>query len=115
MFGLILEIRLVFLNSTMVTGTYWSESAMHQSVCVCTVHMWLSFTCFFVSLLVWPDDGAEAGEDQCTQSAGSFLWSAVIVQGVLAQHKPVTTLLNPCSSHLAEQPPFRKETKNHVI
>lgn len=61
-------------------------------------------TCLFVRLLIWPDDGAEAGEDQRAQSAGSFLWSAVVVEGVLAQHEPVPTLLDPVSSHLQQQP-----------
>lgn len=59
---------------------------------------WL--TRLLVGLLVWPDDRAEVGEDQCAQSAGAFLWSAVVVEGVLAQHKPVSTLLDPAASHL---------------
>lgn len=71
----------------------------YAAVCLC---MSVLFTCFLVSLLVWPDDRAEVGEDQCTQSAGSFLWSTVVVKGVLAQHKPVPALLNPGSPHFPQ-------------
>lgn len=77
------------------------ESAMRQPVCV-------PLTCLLVCLLVWPDDRAEVGEDQCAQSTGSFLWSTVVVEGVLAQHEPVPTLLDPVASHLPQQPPFKK-------
>lgn len=73
---------------------------MHQPVCV-------PLTCLLVRLLVWPDDRAEVGEDQRAQSAGSFLWSTVVVEGVLTQHEPVPTLLDPVSSHLQQQPPFK--------
>lgn len=73
---------------------------MHQPVCV-------QLTCLLVRLLVWPDDRAEVGEDQRAQSAGSFLWSTVVVERVLTQHEPVPTLLDPVSSHLQQQPPFK--------
>lgn len=59
-----------------------------------------TLTCLFVFLLVWPDDGAETGEDQRAKSARSFLWSAVIIEGILAQNEPVAPLLDPVSSHL---------------
>lgn len=80
---------------------------MHQHICV-------PLTSLLVCLLVWPDDRAEVSEDQSAQSAGSFLWSAVVVQGVLAQHKPVPTLLDPISSHLPQQPPFKSKIQTHV-
>lgn len=63
-------------------------------------------TCLLECLLVWPDDGAEAGKNQRAKSASSFLRSAVVVKGVLAQHEPVATLLDPVSSHLQQQPSF---------
>lgn len=75
--------------------SYWTLQAFvheHESA--------VRLTRLLVGLLVWPDDGAEAGEDQRAQSAGSFLWSTVVVQGVLAQHEPVPTLLDPVASHL---------------
>lgn len=65
-----------------------------------------ALTCFLVCLLVWPDNRAEVGEDQRSQSAGAFLRSTVVVEGVLAQHEPVPTLLDPVSSYLKQQPPF---------
>lgn len=77
-----------------------NESAMHQPVCV-------PLTRFLVCLLVWPDDRAEVGEDQRAQSAAAFLRSGVVVEGVLAQHKPVSTLLDPVASHLSQQPPCK--------
>lgn len=73
---------------------------MQKPVCV-------TLTRLFVCLLVWPDDRAEVVEDQRAQSAGSFLWSTVVIQGVLAQHEPVPTLLDPVASHLPQQPPFK--------
>lgn len=78
------------------------ESAMRQAVCV-------PLTRLLICLLVWPDDRAEVGEDQRAQSAGSFLWSAVVVEGILAQHEPVPTLLDPVASHLPQQPPFKSD------
>lgn len=72
------------------------------------VHTSVSLTRLLVGLLVWPNDRAEVGEDQCAQSAGSFLWSTVVVEGVLAQHKPVPPLLDPVASHLSQQPSFNK-------
>lgn len=68
-------------------------------------------TSLLVGLLVWPDDRAEVGEDQRAQSACSFLRSTVVVEGVLAQHEPVPTLLDPVASHLPQQPPFKEEKK----
>lgn len=67
----------------------------------------VSLTRLLVGLLIWPDDGAEIGEDQRAQSAGSFLRSAVVVQGVLAQHEPVPALLDPAAAHLPQQPPCK--------
>lgn len=72
-----------------MTGIYREYRQVHKSMsqlcislsvyCNCTyIHALL--TCFFVGLFVRPDDGAEVGEDQCSQSAGSFLWSAVVVE-----------------------------------
>lgn len=65
-----------------------------------SVHQSVTLTCLFVFLLVWPDDRAETGKDQRAKPAGSFLRSTVIVQGILAQHKPVPPLLDPVPSHL---------------
>lgn len=94
----------VLLDFAVITGKYrgaWVSDA--------AVRLWMSvlLTCFLVRLFVWPDDRAEVGEDQCAQSAGSFLWSTVVVKRVLAEHKPVPTLLNPGSPHFPQQPTFK--------
>lgn len=59
-------------------------------------------TCLFVGLLIGPDDGTEAGEDQRAQPPGSFLGAAIVVKGVLAQHEPVAPLLDPVPPHLQQ-------------
>lgn len=77
---------------------------MHQPLSLLGGQTSASLTRLLVGLLVWPDDRAEVGEDQRAQSAGSFLRAAVVVQGVLTQHKPEPTLLDPVASHLPQQP-----------
>lgn len=59
-------------------------------------------TCLLVGLLIGPDDGAEAGEDQRAQPAGSFLGATVVVEGVLAQYEPVAPLLDPVAPHFQQ-------------
>lgn len=86
------------------------ESAMPQADAIIYIHMCQLLTCFLVGLLVGPDDGAEVGEHQRAQSTGSLLRSGVVVEWVLAQHEPVPTLLNPVSSNLPQQPPFKERT-----
>lgn len=73
----------------------------------------LLLTCRLERLLVWPNDRAKAGENQCAQSASSSLWSAVVVERVLAQHKPVASVPYPAASHLPQQPAFQQETHQH--
>lgn len=77
--------------------------------------MFVLLTCLLERLFVWPNDRAEAGEDQCAQSASAFLWSAVVVKGILAKHKPVATVLYPTASHLSQQPAFQWETEQHHL
>lgn len=73
-------------------------------------------TCLFVGLLIRPNDGAETGEDQRAQPAGSFLRAAVVVQRVLAQHEPVAPLLDPVPAHLQEEPACEnKPTRTDLI
>lgn len=92
---------------TSLTGLNRDYRQVYISVSQLCISPSVPLTCLFVCLLVRPDDGAEVGEDQCAESAGSFLWSTVVVKRVLAQHKPVSTLLDPISSHLQQEPPFK--------
>lgn len=62
--------------------------------------MFFELTSFFVRLLVWPNDGAETGEDQRAQSPSAFLRPGVVVEGIVAQHKPVPTVLYPAATNL---------------
>lgn len=101
--------------NTGLTGLSMSQPcfslSVYLSVCLCLC----SLTSLLVGLFVRPDDGAEAGEDQCAQSAGSFLRSAVVVQGVLAQHKPEPTLLDPVASYLPQQPSWLHITQKPIL
>lgn len=98
------------LDSTDYNQVYIQESwVSYASARLCAL------TCLLVCLLVWPDNRAEVGEDQRSQSAGAFLRSTVVVEGVLAQHEPVPTLLDPVSSYLKQQPPFQSKTQSATL
>ena len=94
----------IYTSLTGLNRDYWQVYISMSQLCISPS---VPLTCLFVRLLVWPDNGAEVGEDKCAESAGSFLLSTVVVKRVLAQHKPVSTLLDPISSHLQQEPPFK--------